>query len=159
MAAATEKLMNLAIGLARELPYLRPSQQRKISRLLETPEQVWIFCKAVELALREISAAGSDEVLERVYLLGLEVRQIFDARSAANLGFNGHWENISAEVIQAFAGGFKRNPFDRTLETIHSIRSRDAGSSAAVAYQAYEIDEAGIVTVLEPEEQTRPIVY
>jgi hypothetical protein len=159
MAEATEDLMNLAIGLARELPYLRPSQQRKISALLETPEQVWIFCKAVELALQNISAAESDEVLERVYLLGLEVRQIFDARRAVNLGFNGHWENISAEVIQAFVGGFKRISFDRTLETIHSLHSHDAGSSEPAVHRAYAIDEAGIVTVLEPEEEARPIVY
>ncbi len=153
MVPITENLTNVAIGMARELPYLRPSQQRKLSQLLETPEQVWVFSKAVEIALQAISAE-SDEVLERVYLLGLEVRQIFDARSATNLHFTGHWENISAQVIEAFAGGFKRNPFDQTLSVIHSIRSRESESSAPAPYEAYEIRDADaeIVTVFESEE-------
>jgi hypothetical protein len=156
MPAVTKNLTNLAIGLARELPYLRPSQQRKISQLLETPEQVWIFSKAVELALQGISAEN-DEVLERVYLLGLEVRQIFDARSATNLHLAGHWENISAQVIAAFAGGFRRDPFDRTLDAVHSIRSRESKSSEPASYQAYAISDAEIVTVLNREETGRVV--
>jgi hypothetical protein len=151
MVDAHKDLTNLAVGLARELPYLRPSQQRQISRLLETPEQVWVFSKAVELALQAI-AGDSDEVLERVYLLGLEVRQIFDARSATHLHFTGHWQNISPLIIEAFAGGFKRNSFVRTLDEIHAHRLRDVEGHGPESRQVYEVGDASIETVSEAEQ-------
>jgi hypothetical protein len=155
MAQATKNLMNLAIGLARELPHLRPSQQQQLSRLLETPEQVWVLSKAVELAL-QATAGESDEVLERVYLLGLEVRQIFDARNAANLHFTARWENISPRIVEAFAGGFGRASFKGTLDAVYAGRSRESENSRPVMHRVYEIDDARIETVFAGEE-ARPL--
>jgi hypothetical protein len=151
MARATKNLMNLAVGLARELPHLRPSQQRQISQSLETPEQVWVLSKAVELALQTV-AGESDEVLERVYLLGLEVRQIFDARSATDLHFTARWESISPAIVEAFAGGFRRSSFEGTLDAVRSSRLRESEGAASAARHVYEIDDARIVTVFEAED-------
>jgi hypothetical protein len=155
MVPAAKNLTDLAIGLARELPHLRPSQQREISRLLETPEQVWVLSKAVELALQAVRG-DSEEVLERVYLLGLEVRQIFDARSALDLHLTGHWENIAPRIVEAFAGGFKRDTLAGTLAAVRSLDGPEAGRSRLTSRHIYEADDANIVTVFEAAD-ARPL--
>lgn len=125
MTSGSTPLAPLAIAMARELPYLRPSQQRHLSHLLETPEQLAVFSKAIELALQAV-AGDSDEITERVYLLGREVRQIFDGRGARHLGLTGQWEGIAPSVVNAFACGFNRMPFTECLDLVRATRVRQS---------------------------------
>jgi|ERR1700692_2205660 hypothetical protein len=124
-ALGTHRHETLAKALARDITHLRPSQMRELYSSVNGPIPVGIFFRAIELALEPLSYVDP-ETSERVYLFGLEMRQILEkgdfkrfyaaGLEALIIAECSNWDAVSPVAKTAFFGGLRRTPF-RSVRT------------------------------------------
>lgn len=133
-------------NLTRQLPHLKPSGQRRLADSLRSAEAMAVLGDAIARSLA-LATSVNAETIERLYLFGVEMRQVYETRSNRDLGYNWSYAGVPEPVRDAFLGGFHGRTLAETVNRIkrdmQSEAKKDIGRTLYAAGPAAPAREAG----------------
>lgn len=100
---------------------LRRSERLELARRLSTPEAFQEIAEAIERTLLGFSRVTS-ETEEQIYLFGVEVRQLLEARCNRELSIPPLRSHSNTDVQKVFAGGLLGLSLAATLANLNESR-------------------------------------
>lgn len=133
-------------NLTRQLPHLKPSGQRRLADSLRSSETMAVLGDAIARSLALTTGVNS-ETIERLYLFGVEMRQVYETRFNRDLICDWRYPSALEPVREAFLGGFEGRTLSETVSRIKrgtpSEANKDIGKTPYAAGPAPQRD-AGV---------------
>lgn len=145
--------------LAARVMILRPSERRHLSSNLNTPQDLLILEKAIAFALSSLPSPN-DEILERVFSFGMQMRKVLEDGRTAGLKFSSaRWDDVHPRTGFAFVEGFNRQPFEAMMNAVRGITTeRDRSTIMEALEHSFDEKRQAFEAEFEPDAEDAAVL-